>query len=123
MIKTKQLFRSFKYALRGIKQVFKTEQSFKLQSLLGLLVILVAFLLPLETWEQVVLIMFVGFVLILELINSVFERLVDSFRSRVHPMVREIKDIMAATVLLASVFATIVGLIILIPHFITWLNS
>ena len=123
MIKTKQLFRSFKYALRGIKQVFKTEQSFKLQSLLGLLVILVAFLLPLETWEQVVLIMFVGFVLILELINSVFERLVDSFRSRVHPMVREIKDIMAATVLLASVFATIVGIIILIPHFITWLNS
>ena len=62
--------------------------------------------------------MLIGFVLIMELINSVLERLVDSFRSRVHPVVRDIKDIMAAAVFLASLFAAVIGLIIFIPHLI-----
>ncbi len=116
MKSVKQLARSLSHALRGIKQVYKTENSFKIQVFVGLIIAIAAFWLPLQAWEKVVVLMLVGFVLIMELINSVFERLVDSFRSRVHPVVRDIKDIMAAAVLLASLFAAIVGLIIFIPY-------
>jgi len=114
----KQLNKSLQHALNGVRQVFKTENSFRVQVFVSLVVVVLAFFLPLQPWEQVVVLMMIGFVLVLELINSVFERLVDSFRARVHPMVGEIKDIMAATVLLASVFTAIIGLIIFIPYII-----
>lgn len=112
----KQLNKSLKHALNGVRKVFITENSFRIQVIVSLIVVILAFYLPLQLWEQVVVLMMIGFVLVLELINSVFERLVDSFRARVHPMVGEIKDIMAATVLLASIFTAIIGLIIFIPH-------
>jgi len=114
----KQLAFSLKHALHGVKIVFKTENSFKIQVAVGAIIVIFAFWFPLESWERVVILMLIGFVLIMELVNSVFERLVDSFRSRVHPVVRDIKDIMAAAVLLASLFAAIVGLLIFIPHFL-----
>ena len=55
-------------------------------------------------------------VLIMELINTIMERVVDILKPRVHPYVRLIKDLMAASVLLASILAVIVGLIIFIPY-------
>jgi undecaprenol kinase len=114
----KQLVNSTKHALRGVRHVFLNENSFKIQVLVGSVVVVLAFTFPLLAWEQIVILMLVGFVLIMELINSVLERLVDSFRSRVHPVVRDIKDIMAAAVLLASLFAAVIGLIIFIPYLI-----
>jgi len=120
--KKQNIFTSVGHALRGVKQVFKTEQSFRIQVVVGTLVIIFALVFPLEAWERVVILLMVSLVLILELINSVFERLVDSFRPRLHPVVGEIKDIMAAAVLIASVFAAIIGLIIFIPHFAIYIS-
>lgn len=117
----KQLGRSLHHALRGVKVVWHTENSFRIQVLVGAAAVVLAFIFPLQAWEQVVVLMLVGFVLIMELINSVLERLVDSFRSRVHPVVRDIKDIMAAAVFLASLSAAVVGLIIFIPHFLEFI--
>ena len=117
-----QTIKSFKHAFRGVGRIFETEQSFRLQSVIGFLVVVTTFLLPLESWERVVVLIMVGLVLILELINSVFERLVDSFKPRLHPVVADIKDIMAATVLLASLLAVIVGIIIFGPHLIEWFS-
>lgn len=118
----KRTVKSFKNAFKGIGTVYKSEQSFRIQSLVGLIVLVVTFILPLAAWERVFVLFLIGMVLILELINSVFERLVDSFRPRLHPVVKDIKDIMAATVLLASLLAAMVGIIIFGPHLIEWLS-
>ncbi len=116
--KIKSLYRSFGHATRGVKRVFQTEQSFRIQVIAGAIVVFLTFVLPLAVWELVLVLLLVALVLILELINSVFERLVDSFRPRLHPVVGEIKDIMAATVLIASIFAAIIGIIIFGPYLI-----
>jgi len=55
-------------------------------------------------------------VLIMELINTVFERVVDILKPRIHPYARVIKDLMAATVLITSIVAVIVGVIIFYPY-------
>jgi len=114
----KQLINSTEHALRGVRVVWRTENSFRLQVIGGVLVVFLAFAFPIEAWEQVVVLLLVSMVLVMELINSVLERLVDSFRSRVHPVVKDIKDIMAAAVFLASLFAAMIGLIIFIPYFL-----
>ena len=115
MIKPRQLFRSFKHALRGVKVAFKSEQSFRIQIIAALIVALFMLILPVSAFEAILLIFMIGSVLVLELINSIFERLVDAFKPRIHPVVGEIKDLMAAAVLIASVFAALVGLIVFVP--------
>lgn len=73
-------------------------------------------LIPLSTLERVILLLAIASVLVLELLNSMIERLVDLVKPRLHGYVRDIKDLMAAAVLVASLFALAVGSIIFFPH-------
>lgn len=116
MIKMKELLRSFKHALRGVRVVFRTEQSFRIQVVIAILVILAGWFLHLNEFEFIVILSASAAVLVLELINSIFERIVDAFKPRVSPIVRDIKDIMAGTVLVAVTAAVLVGLVIFVPH-------
>jgi diacylglycerol kinase len=116
MISLKQLRRSFKHAIRGIVLVFRQEQSFRIQSIVGLVVLASALVLEVRGNQLIVLFLLVGVVLGLELINSIFERIVDTFKPRIHPAVRDIKDIMAGSVLVASVVSAIIGLLIFLPR-------
>lgn len=117
MIRSGDLVKSFSHALRGVKTLIKTEQSFRLQLLAGLAAIILLFVLPVNVFEITIVLLLIVLVLVLEMINSIFERLVDTFKPRIHPVVGEIKDIMAATVLAASLFAAAIGVVIFFPHF------
>lgn len=108
--------RSFYYALKGLAMALKTEQSFRLQTLAAVLIIILMFVLGVRNWEKVALILVISWVLVLELINSVLERMVDILKPRLHFEVEAVKDIMAAIVLLSSLTALGVGLIIFIPY-------
>jgi len=112
MISIRRLIKSFSHALRGVRVVFKNEQSFRLQSFAAVVIILLAIWFRVNVFEWIVLLLLIGLVLTLELINSVFERIVDTFKPRIHPIVRDIKDIMAATVLLMSLVALVIGVMI-----------
>ena len=69
-------------------------------------------------WEWIVLLLLIFFVLLLEIVNTVIERMVDILKPRVHVYVKEIKDLMSVSVLLAAALSIIVGLLIFIPHII-----
>ncbi len=116
MIRLSQFGKSFLHALRGIRVVFQTEQSFRLQIIAAVGVIIVAVWFHLRVYEWIVLLLLIGTVLSLELINSIFERMVDLFKPRLHPMVKDVKDIMAAAVLVMSILSFVVGLIIFWPY-------
>jgi len=116
MISIHQLLRSFRHALRGVVAVARTEQSFRVQVLIAFVVIILAYGLGVGWLELAVILFLIAFVLILELINSIFERIADAMKPRLHPVVAEIKDMMAATVLIGSVMSAIVGLVILGPR-------
>lgn len=84
---------------------------------MAILVVFLIFWFKLPLWEAIALLMLIIFVLALEIINSILERFVDVFKPRIHPMVQEIKDLMAGAVLIASLGALIVGLLIFLPYF------
>ena len=73
------------------------------------------FVIPLEIWERAILLLVTMLVLMLELLNSSLERLVDLAKPRLHVYAGEIKDLMAASVLVAALFALLVGILILGP--------
>ncbi len=115
-MKVKRLFKSFYNAWQGIKYVFKQEQNFKIQLLISILVLLLIWYLPLSKGEMIVVILLIFIVLILELMNTAFEKLADVLKPRLFYQIGIVKDIMAAMVFLSSIGAIIIGLIIFWPY-------
>ncbi len=110
------LLQSFRAASRGILTAFKAERTFRVMVAATLAVIVLVVVLPLATWERVLLLLLTGAVLVLELVNSMVERLVDLLKPRLSAYVGEVKDLMAGAVFVASILAAILALLILWPH-------
>lgn len=109
--------RSFGHALDGLKYAVKFERNFRIEMMVSFFVVALILIFHVRKWEAVILIVMMMWVLAMELINTVFERVVDMLKPRVHPYARLIKDVMAAVVLLSSIAAFIVGMIIFLPYF------
>lgn len=116
MIRTAQLVSSLRHALRGVAVVFRNEQSFRIQALAAVAALVLAFVFRVASMEYLIILLLIGAVLTLEIVNSIFERIIDSFKPRIHPIVRDIKDIMAGAVLIASVVSAAAGLTIFWPY-------
>ena len=116
MIKIKRLFKSFKYALKGLIKVFKEEQNFRIQSFAGGIVILLGIYFNINSIEWSILVIIIILVLLMEIANSGVERIADVLQPRINSYVKEIKDIMAAAVMVSSFGAIIVGIIIFLPY-------
>ncbi len=110
------VWRSFQHATRGLLLAFRTERSFRIQCVAACAVIFVVILFPFRPWERVVLLLATAAVLVLELLNSMVERLADLVKPRMHGYVHDIKDLMAAAVLLAALFALMIGSLIIWPY-------
>jgi len=121
MISFKRLLKSFTYAFRGLAKVFREEQNLRIQSLAGILALILGLFLGLTRIEWAILIIASMLVLLMEVANSAVERITDLFKPRINTYVKEIKDIMAAAVMLSSIGAVLVGLLIFGPYLIHWL--
>ncbi|MBU0597554.1 diacylglycerol kinase family protein [Patescibacteria group bacterium] len=115
-IDPRRLIKSFKYAFRGFWFVFKSEQNIRIHLLASVLVVIFIVYFRVELWQAIILLLVMGFVLILELINTVFEKMVDILRPRIHYYAQVIKDIMAAAVLVSSIGAVVIGVLIFAPY-------
>ncbi len=107
-----KLLRSIKFAFKGLKTVFLTEKSFRIHLLVACFVILFAWYWGLSETSWIILLLVIALVMALEIFNSAIERLVDILAPKTHGAAREIKDILAAMVLLVVIFAIAIGLII-----------
>lgn len=117
IVNLRGLARSFQYAFKGFWYVVKNEQSFRLHLFASLIVVILMVYFSVKLWEAIILFLVITLVLVLELINTIFEKMIDVLKPRIHYYVEVIKDIMAAAVLVASIGALIVGILIFGPYF------
>ncbi len=115
MIHPKKTVKSFGYAGRGLSAAWREEHNFRLEVLFALLAIALATLLQLDAVRFSIIVLSCGFVLALELVNTMIEQISDLMKPRLDERVQKIKDLTAAAVLVASLAALIVGLSILLP--------
>lgn len=113
----KGMNQSFHAAWRGFLRAFKGERTFRVMVALALVVVILVSTLPLASGERLMLLLVTGLVLVLELLNTMVERFVDLMKPRLSAYVRDVKDLMAAAVLVAAIFAALIGLMILLPYF------
>ena len=116
MDRLRKFARSVKHALRGLAYVFRYEKNFQNQIVIAVIITIAMSYFNLARWERVILFLVIMEVLIMELVNTVVERVVDILKPRVHPYARLIKDLMASTVLISAILAVIIGWIIFLPH-------
>lgn len=116
MIRLNRLFKSCSYAIKGLFKTFREEQNLKIQTLASLAVLILGIYFSISRMEWIVLTLVVCLVLTAEITNSAVERITDVLKPRINTYVKEIKDIMAAAVLMSSIAAVIVGVIIFWPY-------
>ena len=116
MINTKRLIKSFKYAFKGLFKTFKEEQNLRIQSIAACFVVFLAIYFNITRTEWMFLVFVIGLVILMEIANSAIERVTDILKPRIHDYVKEIKDIAAAGVMVASLIALVIGIIIFWPY-------
>lgn len=107
--------KSFSFAFRGLKLIFKTQHNFVAQIFLTISVVLMGLYFNISQVEWMFLVFSAGLVLMAEAFNTAFEFDIDLTSPTFHPYARDTKDVAAGAVLIAVIMAGIIGAIIFIP--------
>jgi Diacylglycerol kinase len=99
----KRVFKAFTYSLDGIASTFKHEAAFRQEALLACVLIPVSFLLRVELAHHLILVGSVLLVLIVELLNSGIEAVVDDISMANRPLAKRAKDMASAAVLISLI--------------------
>lgn len=113
----KRLIKSFVYAFRGVAKGWREEQNLQMQTLAAVIILGLGWYLGISAAEWLAVIFAISLVLIVEFVNSAVERITDVLKPRINGYVKEIKDIMAGAVMLASITAVVIGAIVFLPYF------
>ncbi len=111
------LVKSFGFAFQGIKEGLVGGRNFRIQFVLAFFSILLGFALKVSEVEWLVLIIAIALVLILELINTSVESIVDIVSPQIQEKAKIAKDTAAAAVLVSSIASLLIGGIIFLPKF------
>ena len=110
------VLKSFKYAFSGISYVLKTSRNFKIQLIFAVTSLMIGFLLQISQSNFVILIATIMSVLILEILNTSIESIVDLVVKKEFSSLAKIsKDTSAGAVLLASINSVIIAVYIFVP--------
>jgi diacylglycerol kinase len=109
---------SFVYAGTGLKTAWQKEPNFRFHLLIAAIAVVLGFLLGLSEIEWVVLVFIIAWVLVLELVNTAIEAIVNLVSPDIRPEAKLIKDTSAAAVFLSAMGAVAIGLIMFLPKII-----
>ena len=104
------------HALRGIAVAVRHERHVRVELVALVVALLLGWWFRLQPWEWTAILLVSGFVLVVELVNSAVEYLLDLLKPRLHDYARDVKDVLAGAVFLAAFVAVVVGCIIFLPY-------
>ena len=104
---------ALRYSLRGIGAALRLEPAFRQECVLALVLVPLVLWLPAEPWEKALLTGSVLLVLIVELLNSALEAVVDRYSSDFHVLAGRAKDLASAAVFLCLVNCAAVWALVL----------
>jgi diacylglycerol kinase len=93
---------SFKFAFEGVLHAFLREPNFRVQLLIVTFSIILGKFYQITKIEWSLIVISSGFLLFMELTNTVIEEIMDRFMKQLDEGVKVIKDVSAAAVLMAA---------------------
>ena len=113
-------FSSVRYSVEGFFAAVKHEPSFREDLLFALLLVPFAIILPVNAVSTALMIASLILILIVELLNSAIEWVIDYLRPEQHPLAKRIKDMASAAVFLSYINCIVVWTIMLWPSNAVW---
>lgn len=114
----KRIFTAFRYSLDGFRAAWRNEHAFRQEVSVFVVGVVIALLLKVSAFEKLVLIGVLVLILIVELINSAIEAVVDRVSLERHSLSKNAKDFGSAAVLLACLLAIATWAVVLYNRFI-----
>jgi len=118
------LFVSFKYAWQGLSYTFSTQRNFRIHTIIGSVALSLGLALHLQPVELAVIALTSGLVLVMELLNTALEAVVDLTVQRTyHDLAKIAKDCAAAAVLVSALAAVIIAGFLITPPLMLILSA
>lgn len=114
---------SFLHAVEGFVEAIERERNLRIHFVIGSAVMVLAYTLKLTTSELLWIIFAVFSVIGMELLNTLVESIMDLYETRPNPTIKFVKDVAAGIVLWYSLFAVVVGVIVLGRALFNWDHS
>ena len=108
-----RVLNALRYSLAGLAAAYRHEDAFRQETWLALILIPAAFFMPASALGKALMIGSVLLVLIVELINSAIEAVVDRVSLEHHRLAKRAKDIGSAAVLIALINVAVVWSLVL----------
>ena len=113
----RSLWESVTFALAGLRYAFRTQRNLRIQCSIGCGALITALALKLPVHEVALVFALTALVLFAELLNTALEHMLDThLGSAFDPSVKRIKDMTAASVLIASIGAGALGATLFLPR-------
>ncbi len=113
----KRIYAALLYSMHGFRTAWRNEHAFRQELMLVVPGIVIALLLPLPALHKLALVAVLLLVLIVELLNSAVEAVVDRVSFEHHPLSKNAKDLGSAAVFLSLLLAAITWAVIVLPLF------
>lgn len=104
------------YSLAGLKAAFKSEAAFRQEAAAAVILVPLGIFWGASGTERAMLVFSVLLVLVVELLNSGLEAVVDRVGTDFHPLSKKAKDMGSAAVFVSIAMAVLVWLLILTPR-------
>ena len=112
----KDLPTSFFYAAKGLRYAFSTQRNFRIHVGFALVAFVLGLFLGLNKSDLAIMALTATSVLIVELLNTAIESVVDlAIGKRFHPLAQIAKDCSAGAVLVASISSLLIAVLLLFP--------
>ncbi|WP_267341279.1 MULTISPECIES: diacylglycerol kinase [unclassified Gilliamella] len=106
-----------KYSLKGFKSAIKYETAFRQELILLLVAYVTVMIIDFTIYERILLLGSIGFVMIVELLNSAIECVVDRIGSERHELSGRAKDYGSAAVFMSLLLTVILWIYLFSCHF------
>lgn len=112
------LLNSFGCAFAGIRSAVLTQRNMKIHVGAAMSAVALGHITQLSALEWLVLGFTITSVIVMELVNTAVEAVVDLVSQEFHPLAKIAKDTAAAAVLITALFSLVVGAVLFVPKLI-----
>ena len=113
-----RILNAFKFSYDGFVATFKSEEAFRQDIIICIILTPIAIFLPITLIEKLFLFSTLFLIIMAELINTAIEMTIDRISEELHPLSKIAKDIGSCIVLVSFMYLILVWVLILYSNFI-----
>jgi len=116
MFGNRSIIDSFKHSFEGVSHAFFENRNMRIHVSVGAIVLMAGLIFNVSKFEMIIIAVMIILVIMMEMINTAIEEMVDLIVTEHHKQAKIAKDVASGMVLVAVIGSVIAGAFIFLPH-------